>query len=178
MFFKNLLMILFGFLLIISCNKTIDYSELIYNENNGLFYEKNSTRPFTGILIKKDEKTNNIITEWSYKNGKNHGICKNFYEDGTKKFYGEFKNGIPNGIIKEYNKSGILLLEETLKDGVLNGERKEFYDNGQLKSIENYKNDYLHGKRETYTENGILKLVENYQFDELTFSNFFPDKTN
>lgn len=101
MFFKNLLITLFSFLLIISCDKTVDSSDLIYNQSNGLFHEKNSTKPFTGVALKEDEKTGNVVIEWNYKNGQNHGICKNFYEDGTLKFYGEFKNGIPNGVIKE-----------------------------------------------------------------------------
>ncbi|MBC2853648.1 toxin-antitoxin system YwqK family antitoxin [Cetobacterium sp. 2G large] len=178
MFFRNLLMILFGFLLVISCNKTIESSDLVYNQTDGLFYEKDSTKPFTGTLIKRDEKTNKIITEWNYENGKNNGICKNFYEDGTKKFYGEFKNGIPNGVIKEYNNNGRLHIEENFKNGVLDGEKKEFYENGQLKTVENYKDDFLHGKRETYTEDGVLKIIENYYFDELTSSNFFPNKMN
>lgn len=157
--------------LFISCNKQIDISNLIVGKNE-LVYEKGTHIPFSGVAILKNN--NMIITLWNYKNGKSDGICKNFYDNGNLKFYGEFKNGLPNGILKEYNSNGTLILEERYKNGLLNGEKKEFYDNGNLKNIETYSNDFLNGPRITYDINGTPKIKESYKLDELVETIIWP----
>lgn len=150
-------------------NTKID--ELYYNKVDGLFYKINENKPFSGTAFKIIDD-NIKITIWNYKDGKNDGVCKNFYENGNIKFYGEFKEGVPNGVIREYNKEGVLVLEENFKNGVLNGEKKEFYENGNIKTLETYKNDFLHGNRATYYESGKEKVIEKYENDELVESVF------
>ena len=160
-------------LTLISCKKEADISNLKMGKNN-LVYESNQTTPFTGVALLK--KNNKILTIWNYKNRKADGICKNYYENGNLKFYGEFKNGLPNGSLKEYNNSGILVIEENYLNGVLNGEKKEYYENGVLKNLETYKDNFLHGSRITYDSDSNIKIKELYIFDEVVNSNLWPNE--
>lgn len=161
---KLMLIVILTLCFFTNCNKQENISNLIIGKNEKV-YKKGETSPFSGTASL--EKNNKIITIWSYKDGKSDGVCKNYYDNGILKFYGEFKNGLPNGILKEYNPNGTLILEENYLNGVLNGEKKEFYENGVLKSLETYKDDYLHGTRITYDIDGIIKIKETYNFDEL-----------
>lgn len=166
----KLLTIITLLLFLISCSREVEIINLTTGKDN-IVYEKGKTKPFSGVaILKKNKKT---LTIWNYKNGKADGICKNYYENGNLKFFGEFKNGLPNGVLKEYNTNGTLVLEENYLNGVLNGEKKDFYENGTLKSLETYKDDYLHGPRITYDIEGNIKLQESYHFDEVSNSQFW-----
>ncbi len=157
----------------ISCNKEVDISNLTVVKNE-LVYEKGKSTPFSGTaILKKDDKT---MTVWNYKNGKADGICKNYYENGNLKFWGEFKNGFPNGVVKEYNRDGTLILQESYIKGTLNGEKKEFYENGALKNLETYQNDFLNGPRIVYDQSGNIKIREIYNNDEIVTSEIWPEK--
>ena len=81
-------------LIFTGCTKEVDISNLIVGTNE-LVYEKGEHSPFSGTAILK--KNNNVLTLWNYKNGKANGICKNYYENGSLKFLGEFKDGLLNG---------------------------------------------------------------------------------
>lgn len=167
--------LIFFILTIVIFSKEIAVDNIVFNNTDGLFYEKDSKEPFSGLAIKKDGKGNSLII-WEYKNGKNHGIGKNFYENGNIKFYGEFKNGVPHGIIKEYDVNGTIFLEENFKNGILNGEKKEFYEDGNIKNLETYKDGFLNGVRISYDENGNIKVKEIYNYDEVIESEIWPEK--
>lgn len=171
---KNVCLIFFIFVTTIF-SKEVIIDSIVFNNIDGLFYEKGSKEPFSGLAIKKNED-GNISILWEYKDGKNHGIGKNFYENGNIKFYGEFENGVPHGTIKEYDIKGVIFLEENFKNGILDGEKKEFYDNGNIKNLETYKDGFLNGTRISYDENGNIKVKEIYDYDEVIESEIWPEK--
>lgn len=166
--------LIFFILTTIIFSKDVEVDNIVFNNTNGLFYENGYTEPFSGTAIKKDKK-NNILILWEYKNGKNHGIGKNFYENGNLKFYGEFQNGVPHGVIKDFDINGNVILEENFKHGILDGEKREFYKNGNIKNLETYKEGFLHGLRISYESDGNIKIKEIYNYDAIVMSEFWPN---
>ena len=66
---------------VISCGqKEIDVNQLV--EKNGLYYEMNSDRPFSGTTINLYEN-NQIESMWTYKNGIKDGPHIRYFRNGT-----------------------------------------------------------------------------------------------
>ena len=124
------LLITLCLVLLVSCSNEVPDDKLV--ERQGITYEVNSTKPFTGQSVKywreielsKDNElvgVENIRERISFKNGKPHGLSEFFHENG------QFKKGI------------------NYKDGVFDGLYEEYYENGQIKTRGNYKNDKMDG---------------------------------
>ena len=85
-------------------------------------------------------KTNELIFEGEFLNGKKKGKGKEYY-DGELIFEGEFLNGKRDGKGKEYY-DGELIFEGEYLNGKRNGKGKEYYNNNELK----FEGQYLDGK--------------------------------
>ncbi len=78
----------------------------------------------------------------AYLNGKKNGKGKEYYNNGSLKFEGEYINGIKiEG--KGYNENGKVILEINK-----NGKGKECYNGGLLK----FEVEYMNGKRWNWKE--------------------------
>ena len=75
---------------------TID--DLMYRD--GLYYKKFSDVPFTGKTTGRSQT--------SFKNGKFHGPCVHFHENGQLDYKGTFKDGKQVGPWVSYHKNGEL----------------------------------------------------------------------
>jgi len=118
---KRLLLIVLPLLLIVGCSKEpINYEETL-NERDGVFYTKDTNKPYSGQVFslfddgkKKEEgtlKDGKMIsrTEWKW------------YSNGQKKYEGNFKDGKEDGMVTWWYKSGQKMSEETFKDGKKDG---------------------------------------------------------
>ena len=100
----------------------------------GKFYVKEKLEYEGEFLFNKkwegkgyDEK-GNIIYELKNGNGK----VKEYYDNGSLQFDGEYLNGRKNGNCKEYNQNGDLFFEGEFLDGKKNGKGKEYSLKGNL----------------------------------------------
>jgi len=90
-----------------------------------------------------------LSEEFQYKNGKLHGLGRNWYENGQKMALLTFVNGLKNGSI-------------TL-----------WYENGQISEMGNYINNNLNGIKTKWSENGQLVGKYKYVNSELIFSTVY-----
>ena len=123
---------------------------------NGMAMENN--RPFTGIVYTLWTNQKDTMEIVGFRDGKEHGEWKRFYENaalmerrffsngrktgdyvawwpnGTKKLVYHFEEGEYHGVCREWSESGVLLQEMTYKNGYEDGRQKQFYDNGKIKA--------------------------------------------
>ena len=167
---KQFLLIVLPLLLIVGCSspEPINYKETL-NERDGVFYTKDTNKPYSGSIFSLDYKGRNKI-EGVLENGKliTHKEFK-WYKNGQKKWEVTFKDGNENELRtyfgndgKEYK--GIFVggknidSFETMRDnGTLNGSIFFLEDNGL--TLSNFKNGDQVGLILWY-ENGQMKYEE------------------
>lgn len=134
----------------------IDFDQI--QEKNGIVY--NNGTLFFGMALAKSNQGTTLFSQ-SYKNGKEDGVWKKFYDNGqlaeqrifkngkksdsliafwpngTKHLLYRFKDGEYEGTCSEWNQQGILIKEMNYQKGQETGSQKIFYDNGSIKA--NYK---------------------------------------
>jgi antitoxin component YwqK of YwqJK toxin-antitoxin module len=85
---NKIIVILTSLLLIVGCEKEVSSLQ----ERNGVYYEINSEKGFTGNLIKK-YPNGQKMSESNYKDGKLEGLVTAWDENGQKESEMIFKNG-------------------------------------------------------------------------------------
>jgi antitoxin component YwqK of YwqJK toxin-antitoxin module len=168
-------------------SSAVNLSSLV--ERDGIKYQVNSTKPFSGRFIGYEDDFGLCVNEaGSYKNGLLHGPYE-FYE-GCGILYSyktAFKNGLEHGRYIEFSE-GYLTVEGNMVNGLAEGEwigyeygliswiedvkndmtvsitEFSYYDNGQIETKDLYNDSgELHGISETYHRNGQLKSKIKYK---------------
>lgn len=153
-----------AFILLASCSGPVTSDKLPAFEaatvhvhwQNGLAVEHD--RPFTGMIYTLSETKKDTVEIVGFRNGKEQGEWKRFYEhgklaekrsfsdgkkvgdftawwpDGSLKLAYHFDDGEYNGVCREWGPTGQLLKEMTYKMGYEDGPQKQFYDNGKVKA--------------------------------------------
>ena len=175
---KNLLLIVLPLLLMVGCSKEpINYEETL-NERDGVFYTKETNKPYSGPVFSLDEKGRNkresiledgkMITyndfEWyengklhykvTYKDGKEDGLQTWWYENGQKELKGTYKDGEEDGLHTYWHENGQKSGETTFKDGIEDGLHTLWHENGQKKLKGTYKDGKADGLQTWWYENG------------------------
>jgi len=92
-------------------------------KDNGLFYEKGSTTPFTGNKIAYDRKLFGMIkskikrAEISFQNGKQHGPMMLWHKNGEKWLEMEYYKGKPHSWRKRWFENGQIEEESLFNHG-------------------------------------------------------------
>jgi antitoxin component YwqK of YwqJK toxin-antitoxin module len=113
-------------LLLIGCGKEekVKPSEKttvhIEKRNNGLAYEENQKKPFTGIF-EGYYRNGYKKAEIHFKDGKQHGAAKLWHENGQQSNEANFYNGKLEGLATEWNKDGTKNKDRIFRDGKLIG---------------------------------------------------------
>ena len=154
---KKILKCIFNYLNIKKKLILMNYNKVLQNKFGLTIddYKKNAKRikvgGFNGYGKEYLSGSNKLIFEGKYLKGKRNGKGIEYFENGEKKFEGEYLNGeIFNGI--EYDKKGNEIVRFN------NGIGRELYNNGLCK----FEGKYLNGKKwngKGYTYYGI-KLYE------------------
>jgi antitoxin component YwqK of YwqJK toxin-antitoxin module len=101
----------------------IDREDLIPHRD-GLFYNKQTNKPFTGLVNEffpfKDSKQ--IRVSRHFKDGKQHGLRSQFYNDGKKFIDIFYKNGKKHGRATNWHRSGQITWERHFKEDQLDGD--------------------------------------------------------
>ncbi len=76
-----------------------------FQTRNGLIYEVNSEKPFSGNIIKR-YKNGKKQADYSYKDGKKYGLATVWYENGQKKAEAHYKDGKRDGLDTNWYENG------------------------------------------------------------------------
>jgi len=139
---KRLLLIVLPLLLIVGCSKEPINIETTLVERDGVFYTKDTNKPYTGQVF-------------------------SLYDDGKKKGEGTLKDGELHGLRTSWNKNGQKKSEGTYKDGEFHGLRTIWFENGQMKYKGTWKNEKLDGLQTGWYENGQKKGEATWKNGEL-----------
>jgi hypothetical protein len=133
--------------------------------------EENLTPGVDGVQY-KHSKSGILISSIEHKNGKRHGVTRNYYEDG-KTIHKEIKyiRGRKEGITRLYYKSGKLYYTVNYKKGKRNGVIKKYYESG-IKSTEM---TYIDGKPQPGLIEYNTKGKRKKRYPEIVFKEI--DKT-
>lgn len=92
----------------------------IEKHSNGLAYEQNQNKPFTGIF-EGYYRNGYKKAEIHFKNGKQHGTAKLWHENGQQSNEANFYEGKLEGLATEWNKDGTKNKDRIFRDGKLIG---------------------------------------------------------
>ena len=99
-----------------------------------------------------------IESEITIKNGNFEGFTKGYYENGNKKYFGEYKNSKPHSLWTTWYESGVKESSGMLKNGKKVGWSKIWYENGQKKFLGFFKDDKLiRRSKKEWNEDGSVK---------------------
>jgi len=160
-------------LILIGCFKEpepIDVDMLI--ERDGVFYTKDTGEPYSGPIfyLHPNDDFFLLSDEVTLKDGKPHGLYKEYHKNGQLKEEVTYNNGEIIGPGKQYNTNGQLEKEVTFfKSGKIYGHYKEYmyHDNGQLSQEETYKDGKLDGPGKQYNTNGQLEYEGTFKDGEI-----------
>ena len=126
---------------------------------DGLFYERSSNSPYTGVL--DDKRSRGSVID-----GKQEGPWVAYWKNGTISSKGHYKKGKQDGSWLYYFDNGNVWSEESWKDGKHEGTWITYWDNGKLRS----KGDYINGKQEgpwvSYWKSGEVSEWESGTFKD------------
>ena len=109
---NKIIVILTSLLLIVGCEKEVSSLQ----ERNGVYYEINSEKGFTGNLIKK-YPNGQKMSEGHHKDGKREGIYTDWYENGKKMNESNYKDGKLEGLVTNWDENGQKESEMIFKNG-------------------------------------------------------------
>jgi len=137
-------------------------------------------KPYTGSVVKfhtnkrkaeiyslKNGKLHGLWREWNaegqiinqakYRNGRLHGTFIQFRSDGSREFEVSFVDGVENGLFKRWFKNGKLWVEENYFSGKLDGVSKMFYSDGKIQVQSVYQAGKKNGLENSWYDNGKLR---------------------
>jgi antitoxin component YwqK of YwqJK toxin-antitoxin module len=167
---KRLLLVLLPLLLIVGCSspEPINYEEVL-NYRDGVYYTKDTNKPYSGPVFSLDEKGLNkresiledgkMISYREFKWFVRFYRVYSWFENGQRKEELNYKNGKKDGVNTQWYENGKKKSEGTWKDGKEDGLVTNWYENGQ-KSVEfTFKDGERDGLVTNWYENG-QKSVE------------------
>jgi len=149
-------------LLIFSCSETqkeLPLDQLV--KRNGLMYEVNKEKPFTGNVFVKF-KNQQYALRGSFDEGLKTGEWTQYFENGQINRRSSYKDSLLSGLSESYTEKGQLTLKQNYIDGELDGLEEQYFENGDVKSKIEYGKGQLNGLHESYAENGQLVIKATY----------------
>jgi len=132
------------------------YTEENTLQENDLILDKETKEPISGVFKEKQFNSDKIRLIIPYKNGKEQGVLKSYYESGKLLSEMPYKNGMKEGKQTDYYESGKVQAVSTYHNNMLNGTQKWYYETGELKAELTFKDDIGIGTVKAYYENGKL----------------------
>jgi len=109
-------------------------------------------------LLFKDKPSNTLFSSL---NGGYNGKWESWYEDGNKKFVGDYVYGLANGLMETWYENGVKEYHCYWSMGMVDGNIFEWYRNGKIKLQKEFKKDMLISKK-YWNEDGTLDQIEFY----------------
>lgn len=140
--------------------KRINFYEL--DVIKALYFQPNTIKPYSGTAFDKFPNGKKRM-EMPIKNGKIHGVSKEWSDKGKKNLERHFIMGIPNGKEKQWYPNGEKQVELNYVNGKVEGIATEWYKNGQKKSVGVFKNGKEQGEHKWYFDQGQIDQIVNFE---------------
>lgn len=95
-----------------------------------------------------------LSTEYTIKNGKEHGLSRRWHANGVLAEERHYRHGLLHGLAKQWNAQGVLLGTCNLRNGT--GLLRKWYDNGQVRAESSFLRGALTGRMRLWAEDGML----------------------
>jgi antitoxin component YwqK of YwqJK toxin-antitoxin module len=89
-----------------------------------------------------------------------------YYPSGMVKGKCEMKGGVRHGMCQEFFEDGTLMKCFSYENGVFNGVGQVYYENAILRWEAEYQNNLIHGFFREYSKSGVLIIDGTYSFDK------------
>jgi antitoxin component YwqK of YwqJK toxin-antitoxin module len=139
----------------VKADSRINISSINLKQVNGVMYLNDKL--YSGIIFSLYPGTTDTAEITSYKNGKEHGEWKKFYEKGILKEKREFTNGMKTGEFIAWWENGKQRLHYLFINDEYDGTCREWNEDGLLIKEMNYKKGYEEGTQRCWYENGKIK---------------------
>lgn len=140
--------------------KRINFYEL--DVIKGLYFQPNTIKPYSGTAFDKFPNGKKRM-EMPIKDGKIHGVSKEWSDKGKKVLERHFTMGVPNGKEKQWYPQGEKQVELNYVNGKVEGIATEWYRNGQKKSEGIFKNGKEQGEHKWYFDQGQIDQIVNFE---------------
>ena len=187
---KHTLLIITALMLVVGCSKEPINYETTLVERDGVFYTKDTNKPYSGqvfSLYEDGEKK----SEGTIKEGKWDGLLTEWYENGQKKQEGTYKEGQQDVFRTYWDNDGSKYVGKvspsytqtdgtflywyddqtkikyyhTYKDGEKDGLSVWWYENGQKKQEGTWKDGELDGKWTGWHENSQFRTQKSNEWN-------------
>ena len=135
---KQTLLIITALMLVVGCGSSekepekepINYETTLV-EKDGVFYTKDTNKPYSGKVFGLYEVGGQKISEGTLKDGKANGKLTIWHENGQKKKEGIYKDGKLDGKWTDWHDNGQKYKEGIYKDGLKDRKWTYWDENGQ-----------------------------------------------
>lgn len=141
-------------LTIAACSREVDASKLV--ERQGVYYEVNSTTPFSGTLVSYHDN-GQLEEKTQLRDGLLHGKSSLFFPNGQLQDVAEFEAGKIVGVSETYHDNGQLHERTNYSDGQMDGLSERYYENGQLRETGTYAEGRKDGEWVAFFCDGSIK---------------------
>ena len=161
------------------CNNNMSYDNKLYISNDNYIANINTEKYkyvngnfvfwVSGHFLSKTEELDKL----------NDGILREYHDDGSEYIEYTYNNGKKHGMQKRWYANGQLEIIYNYDYGKLDGLQKKWHSNGQLKGEWHYVDDKLHGVSKEWYPNKQLKFTKKYDMGVLmkVVNNYNPDGT-
>lgn len=105
-------------------------------------------------------------SEWTFKDGIEHGPSREWHENGQLKHEGQMKNGLEEGLWVDWHSNGQKECERYYSEGVEEGPFRLWYENGQKESEWTCRSGHIEGASVMWHENGQKRAEGEFRNDK------------
>jgi len=142
--------------------KVTEIDVSLLKKRNGIQYEGNSDKPFTGMVTSM-YPNGQVSIEWIFKDGVRSGPQRSYFENGKLEAKIMYKGGEWNGLTKSWYENGQKKSEKNYKNAKLNGFAKTWFENGKMKAESIFRDGKLNGPSKMWYENGQMYVDMPYE---------------
>lgn len=115
--------------------------------------KKKKVRKKDGLVVNR-RKDGSLLSELNLKDGKLHGMAKDYYPNGSLHAQFLYENGVLQGERKWYHENGKIYKITPFTNGEIDGVEKTFHANGKIMAEVPYKANYPGTGLKEYTQDG------------------------
>lgn len=97
-----------------------------------------------------------VYSEVNFKDDKENGLAKTFYNTGELDSIGLYEDGLKTGTWNNFSSKGKKTMETNFKRGMMHGSFKDFHRNGKIANEYQIENGRVLGIEKRYTDRGEL----------------------
>lgn len=134
------------------------HDRTVANTTGGRTYV--DSKLFTGTLYALSADGDTLEMK-SYEDGREHGLHREFYDNGQLKSERMFNEGKKKGIHRTWWPNGVLQSEHPFRNDEFEGRCRSWSPEGTLLTNKNYKEGHEHGRQQQWDSNG--RIWANYE---------------